>query len=200
MAKLIIKTDTEIEEPAVEQSAEESSPENTTPPILRQKKKPPMNVTLNMRRGVDGRLMIYEHDHIDIVYLPDKMKLIAFAKSSFSDIVYETQNRLFNFLVKKGLCAPEQIRGGQVYGAIESALLRPKQDIPFEQLLILNIEKWIDQERPALKADEEYQERFTDMLTEPDTEASTELGEVPQEEEKGTIPKSAAGRYMGGWR
>jgi hypothetical protein len=47
--------------------------------------------------------------------------------------------------------------------------------------------------------DKEYEKSFTDMLTEPDDEDSTELGEVPQEEEKGTIPKYASRRYIGGW-
>lgn len=162
-------------------------------------KEPPMQVSLNMRKGLDGRLMISEHDHIDIVFLPEKQKIVTFAKKDFSDIIYETQNRFFNFLVKKGICSPETVRGGNVYGSLEAKVLTPKQEMPLEHLLSLNIKKWLDSEKPALEMDKEYTERFTNMLTDPSDEDSTELGEVPQEEEKGSIPKYATRRYIGGW-
>lgn len=160
----------------------------------------PMQVSLNMRKGLDGRLMIHEHDHIDIVYIPKNKKIVAFAKQEYSDIIYETQNRLFGFLVDKGLCAPETVRGANVYGALEAKVMdSQKPEIPLEHLLVLNIKKWIDSEKPALEMDKKYSDSFTDMLTEPSPEDSTELGEVPQEEEKGSIPKYASRRYVGGW-
>ena len=159
-----------------------------------------LQVSLKIRRGLDGRLMITDHDHIDIVLLPDKQKVISFAKQDFSDIVYETQNRLFNYLVDKGMCAPESVQGGNVYGSLEAKILPLKQsEIPIEHLFSLNIQKWLNKEMPALEMDKEYSERFTDMLTEPDSIDSTELGEVPQEEDKGSIPKYASRRYIGGW-
>ena len=162
--------------------------------------KKPLQVSLKIRRGLDGRLMITDHDHIDIVFLPDKQKVVSFSKLDFSDIVYETQDRLFKFLVDKGICAPESVQGGNVYGSIEAKVLPLKdKEIPVEHLLTLNLKKWLQKEMPALQMDKEYSEKFTDMLTEPDAEDSTELGEVPQEEDKGTIPKYASRRYIGGW-
>lgn len=159
-----------------------------------------LQVSLKIRRGLDGRLMITDHDHIDIVMLPEKNKVVTFAKLDFSDIVYETQSRLFQFLVDKGICAPESVQGGNVYGSIEAKILPLKQpEIPIEHLFALNIQTWLQKEMPALQADKEYGEKFTDYLTEPDAEDSTELGEVPQEEDKGTIPKYASRRYIGGW-
>jgi len=163
-------------------------------------KEPPMQVSLLMRKGLDGRLIVYEHDHIDIVYLPEKNKVVAFAKQDYSDIIYETQNRLFQFLVNKGMCARESVQGGNVYGCIEGKMLKSKDDFPVEHLFVLNLKKWIDSEKPALEMDKQYNEKYTDMMTEPDMEDSTELGEVPQEEEKGSIPKYAHRRFVGGWR
>jgi hypothetical protein len=163
-------------------------------------KEPPMQVSLLMRKGLDGRLIVYEHDHIDIVYLPEKNKVVAFAKQDYSDIIYETQNRLFDYLIKKGMCAPESVQGGNVYGSIEGKMLKSKDDLPVEHLFVLNLKKWIDSEKPALEMDKQYNEKYTDMMTEPDMEDSTELGEVPQEEEKGSIPKYAHRRFVGGWR
>jgi hypothetical protein len=177
-----------------------------TPPIPAEEpkqeilKEPPMQVSLLMRKGLDGRLIIYEHDHIDIVFLPEKNKVVAFAKQDYSDIIYETQNRLFQFLVNKGMCAPESIQGGNVYGSIEGKLFKSKDNLPVEHLFVLNLKKWLDGEKPALEMDKRYNEKYTDMMTEPDMEDSTELGEVPQEEEKGSIPKYAHRRFVGGWR
>lgn len=164
------------------------------------KEKDLLQVNLNIRRGLDGRLMMTDHDHIDIILMPDKKKIISFAKLDFSDIVYDTQSRLFDFLVNKGICTPESVQGGNVYGSIEAKIAPLEQTgIPIEQLVSLNIEKWLKKEMPALQMDKEYSEKFTDYLTEPEAEDSTELGEVPQEEDKGTIPKYASRRYIGGW-
>ena len=199
-SKLIIKGTSEQtqEEPVMDAGL-------TPPPPIEQPKQeilkePPMQVSLLMRKGLDGRLIVYEHDHIDIVYLPEKKKVVAFAKQDYSDIIYETQNRLFEFLVKKGMCAPESIQGGNVYGSIEGKMLNSKDNLPVEHLFVMNLKKWLDSEKPALEMDKEYNEKYTDMMTEPDAEDSTELGEVPQEEEKGSIPKYAHRRFVGGWR
>lgn len=193
MAKLIIKTGDDELEREEQQEAEQ-------PSIFDKKEeKPPMQVSLNVRKGLDGRIIIADHDHVDIVYLPEKNKICAFAKQDFSDIVYETEGRLFDFLVEKGLCAPESVHGGNVYGSMEAELLNPKDEIPVGKLVLLNIEKWIDSEKPSLEMDKEYEKEFTSMLTEPDEMDSTKLGEVPHEEEKGSIPKNNMLKYRGGW-
>ena len=194
MAKLIIKTgDDELGQQEEQQEVEQ-------PTIFDKKEeKPPMQISLNVRRGLDGRIMIFDHDHIDIVYLPKNNKVVAFAKKDYSDIVYETQIRLFDFLADKGICAPEEVQGGNVYGSIESTLLEPTESIPVEKILLLNLEKWIDSERPSLEMDKKYTQSFTDLLTDPSEEDSTELGEVPQEQEKGSIPRNNSRRYTGGW-
>jgi len=203
-SKIILKADEEevqMQEPQQKEVAEQEpkSPE-TKIDLFAKKEEMPPTITLNMRRGIDGRLMIYEHEHIDIVYLPDKRKVIAFAKRDYSDIIYETQDRLLSFLAKKGLCSPESIRGGNVYGSLEAELLKPQQDnFPTESLLVMNIKKWIDSEQPALEMNRKYKEGFVDMLTDPDPEDSTKLGEVPQDEKKGSIPKHASRRFVGGW-
>ena len=156
--------------------------------------KKPQQISLNIRRGIDGRLMIFDHDHIDIVFLPNKTKLICFSKVEYSNIVYDTQMRMFKFLAKKGLVKPETIQGSNVYGSMEAEMLNNEMQIPIEHLLSLNIEKWLDSEKPALELDKMY----SNEMTNPDQENSTELGEVPHEEVKGSIPKGSK-RYVGGW-
>lgn len=196
MTKIIIKKPEE-EEGQIQNIKDVEVEEKTI--FDKKEDKPPLQVSLNMRKGLDGRVIVFDHDHIDIVYLPSKNKIVAFAKQDFSDIVYETEMRLFDFLVEKGICAPESVQGSNVYGSMEAEILKPTEQIPVSHLLLLNLEKWIDSERPSLEMDKQYTQAFTDMMTQPDSEESTELGEVPHEEDKGSIPKNNMLKYRGGW-
>lgn len=164
-----------------------------------------MGANLNIRRTLDGNYYIYDHHYIDIILMPEKMKILTLpysesSKLSFSDLVYSTQDKFFDYLSRRGVVAPESIKGGNIFGSIEATILKPKDSgIPLDQLVLLNIAGWIDEQRPALEFDKKYEEEFDSRLTDPEDEESTELGEVPQEEEKGSIPKNQSRRYLGGW-
>ena len=55
------------------------------------------------------------------------------------------------------------------------------------KLTLLNVSKWIEDERPYFEALKHEEEEFEKHLIDPDGENSTEFGEVPHEEEKGSI-------------
>jgi hypothetical protein len=44
--------------------------------------RPPISIELDARRALDGSIMIYEHEDLDIVIMPDKNKIMAFSKAS----------------------------------------------------------------------------------------------------------------------
>ena len=54
-------------------------------------------------------------------------------------------------------------------------------------MAIINIEKWIDSERPYFEFEEEFEDMLADRLTDPDDDESTELGEVPHDDSKGSL-------------
>lgn len=184
---------------------EEETPQQT-PPIQtggEDKAVQPVNTNsvkmkMKIRRSLDGNVMIFDHKNIDIVVSPKKMKVISFAKGDFSDHAYAAQNRMFEFLVKKGVIDPQTIKGGHVYGSFEGAILKPADDIPVDQIVILNVGKWIEEEKPAMEFDKKYEEFFTDYMTDPDEEDATELGEVPQAAKKGSMDKLPWRRYSTG--
>ena len=66
-------------------------------------KKPQASMKMNARKTLNGDMAIYDHMDIDIVVMPGSNKVLALAKADMSDDVYETQSRLFDFLVKKGI-------------------------------------------------------------------------------------------------
>ena len=157
-----------------------------------------VSVKLNARRTIEGNVMVFDHIDIDIILMIEKKKIIAFPKETMSDVVYGAQNRLFDFMVKKGIILPETVQGGNVYGALEGAFPESKQG-DTSQVVLLNISKFIDEERPYFAYDKQYQQQEIDRLVDPDDERSTELGEIPHSDSKGSIRSGTHGRYIPGY-
>ena len=147
---------------------------------------PIAEVELQIRRTANGDYYISDHADIDIIVM--KNKVLTIAKDIMSEMVYGAQDRLFSFLVKKGLVAAESIQGGSIYGSMEGTLLS-SDDLNVVNMTILNVSKYIDEERPYFEFVEKFDEMETEYFTEPEEEDSTELGEVPQEVEQGSIRK-----------
>ena len=141
---------------------------------------------LNARENLNGDLMIYDHKDIDIVLMQEKKKIIAFAKDMLTDNVYGAESRLFEFLRKKGIVAYDSIQGGNIYGSMEARILDSKKYDSVKSAL-LNIAEWFKEEGPMLDQLEDHDEMMDDQLINPDDDKTTELGEVPHEEEKGSI-------------
>ncbi len=147
-----------------------------------------VRLEMDIRKSMSGDLMIFDHGDIDIVLSPSNNKVLAFPKETMSDLVYGAQNRLFAHLRKKGLVIPESIQGGAFYGVIEGELQKSfKQDLDTAKMTLINISKFIDEERPYFESTEAIVSMSDDELIHPDKEDSTELGEVPQSTEKGSI-------------
>ena len=154
-----------------------------------------IKVRLDNRKSLDGNLIIYDHPDIDIVVMPAQSKILTLAKQMKSGVVYGAQSRLFEFLQSRGVIDPTSVQGGLVYASLEG-MIPEAPDLPTIKIAILNIAKWLDEEKPGLEFVEEYEEEVTDDYTDPDKEYSTALGEVPQAAEKGSIrPSLTRGPY-----
>tara|TARA_Y100000592_G_scaffold100883_1_gene183501 strand:+ start:3425 stop:4066 length:642 start_codon:yes stop_codon:yes gene_type:complete len=141
---------------------------------------------LNARENLNGDLMIYDHKDIDIVLMQEKKKIVAFAKDMLTDNVYGAESRLFEFLRKKGIVAYDSIQGGNIYGSMEAKILDSKKYDSVRSAL-LNIAEWFKEEKPMMDYVDSHDDLMHDVLLNPDPEHATELGEVPHEEEKGSI-------------
>ena len=132
--------------------------------------------------------MIFDHGDIDIVLSPEKNKVTVFPKDTMTDLVYGAQNRLFAHLRKRGIVVAETIQAGAFYGSIEGTLEESKvEDASSAKLALINISNFIEEERPYFEQTEAIVSMADDELLHPDKEDSTELGEVPQEVEQGSI-------------
>ena len=145
-------------------------------------------ITFHMqaRRALNGDIMIFDHKDIDIVLMPEKSKVVAFAKDMMSEVVYGAEARLMEFLRKVGIIEYDSIQGGNVYGSLEGKI-HNSTELDALKVAIYQISEWLNIEKPSMKALEAHDDMYEDNLLDPADEKSTELGEVPHAEEKGSI-------------
>tara|TARA_B100000131_G_C18016811_1_gene572848 strand:- start:393 stop:1004 length:612 start_codon:yes stop_codon:yes gene_type:complete len=143
---------------------------------------------IQARRALNGDIMIFDHKDIDIVVMDAQKKIVAFAKDLMSEVVYGAESRLMEHLRRVGVIEYDSIQGGNVYGSLEGKIHESK-DLDAIKISLYQIGQWMDSEKPAMEALEAHDDMFDDALTTPDVENSTDLGEVPHGEEKGSIKK-----------
>ena len=147
-------------------------------------------VQLKARRTLDGNIMILDHEDIDIIYLEEKNKCLTFPKDSLSDKVYSAQDRMFQFFARKGIVDHSTIRCGNVYGSMEADILEstiPGIDQTQAFLYVLN--EFMEDETPYFRSSEAFDDDRLDALLRPSEEDSTELGDVPHSDRKGSMTK-----------
>ena len=147
-----------------------------------------VRLELDIRKSMNGDLLIFDHGDIDIVLSTGKNKIWAFPKEVMNDMVYGAQNRLFAHLRKKGIVIPESVQGGSFYGSLEAQMeAAASEELNTAKMALINIAEFIDEERPYFESTEAIISMTDDELLHPDKADSTELGEVPQEVEQGSI-------------
>jgi len=142
---------------------------------------------LKLRSSINGDLMIMDHKDIDIVIKQEEKKIIAFAKETLSDLVYGAQSRLLEYMRSNGLIEIDSIQGGNIYGSLEAKLQEGPKVV---EVTLMKIAEWMEEEAPMINGRTGYDDMEDEHLLSPDGEYSTELGEVPQAEEKGSITQS----------
>jgi hypothetical protein len=146
---------------------------------------------MDFSKAINGDIMIFAHKDIDIMILKEQKKIVAFAKDMLTDDVYGAESRLFNFLRKQGIVAYDTIQGGNIYGSMEAQMLTAEKKIKQPLVLAAHIvNEWIKSEKPMMDYMEAHDDMMDDALLSPDEEHATELGEVPHEEEKGSIHRN----------
>ena len=164
-------------------------PETNQPDLtveFKGEEKETLDFQLKLRSALNGDLMILDHKDIDIVVQPKNNKVVTFAKGILSDQIYGAESRLLEFLRKKGIIEYDSIQGGNIYGSLEGKIMESETQDPLKATL-LNISEWMKTEQPYIQATTAYEEMEDDALLDPDNANSTELGQVPQAAEKGSI-------------
>ena len=152
---------------------------------------------LDMKRSLSGQIMVFDHIDMDIVLDEKQGKITAYTKKDFGELVYKSQNRLFDFLFRKGVVSPESVKGSNVFGALEGTYPSNEKVDNLTEIVLYNIANFMKEEQSYIKSFEYVEEVEEDRLINPDEEDTTELGEVPQEEKKGSLNPGLPGYYYG---
>jgi hypothetical protein len=65
-----------------------------------QPKQPPVpQIEANIRKTLDGKLMILDHNQIDIIIDTKMKKVMTFPKDNISDEIYDVQNNYFKYMM-----------------------------------------------------------------------------------------------------
>tara|TARA_B100000287_G_scaffold384443_1_gene390927 strand:- start:455 stop:982 length:528 start_codon:yes stop_codon:yes gene_type:complete len=151
-------------------------------------------VFLNARKTIDGNIIISDHPEIDIFLLVGKSKIVALPKDELDDEVYDTQNRMFTFLARKGIVDFESIQGGNIFMSMEARIL-DATDGEKTQFALYVISKFIDKELPFYKNQKEFEKEVEKNLLEPEVDEYTEFDtDKYHRETKGSLPPRYA-RY-----
>ena len=159
--------------------------------------KPQASIMINARKTLDGNIMIFDHEDIDIVIYPMESKIVTFPKANFSDLIYDTQDRYFKFLTRKGVIIPESIKGGHVYVTMEDSFPSESDYANPLNVALFMTSEFVETEKPYMEAFQDVDEMDKDRILNPDEEDSTELGDVPHEETKGSLRPGYPGYYYG---
>lgn len=152
------------------------------------RQKEEVTLQIEARKTLDGNILIYDHEEMDIALLLKEKKILTFPKVKATDELYDSQNRLFEFLRKKGLIILDSIRGGNIFGSIEAKMaVAEDKDYDTVSYVLYGISEFLKQEKPYMDYIKDYEQMMDDHLVEPTDEDSTALGEVPQSAQKGTI-------------
>jgi hypothetical protein len=145
---------------------------------------------VQMLRTLNGDYLLTEHPDIDIAVLPQKNKILVLPKEDYNDHVYAMQNSFLKYMSKKGVIQLESVTGGNIYGSFQASYTAqpPGGENPL-QVVIYSAANFIEQERPIFTAEKEFEDAMEKQLLQPSVKDSTELGEVPQDAFKGSIPK-----------
>jgi hypothetical protein len=145
---------------------------------------------VKMSRTLSGDYVLNEHPHFNIIVMPQKNKIMALVKEEADEHVYRAQENFIKYMTSKGVILPESVSGGNVYGSLQASYTpQPPGGENALQVVIYNAANYLEIERPIIAQEKEFEDNMEKELLQPSVENSTELGEVPQEPFKGSIPK-----------
>jgi len=177
-----------------EEPPEEEVPEDNLLRVIVKKAEPeikikirdPITVYLKIRKTLDGNYMIFDHPIYDIIIDPSKNKIITFAKRGINYDPYPYQDKFFDFLIRHGMAQLDSVQSGNIFSSLECKY--PINDeIDTLETVLLAIYQFLKDEVTIVKQSMTYDDDISSHYTDPDDDETTELGEVPHEEKKGSI-------------
>ena len=141
---------------------------------------------LDARKTLDGDIIVRDHPDIDVVVMIEKNKVVAFPKENPTDEVYLTQDKLFDFLSKKGVVSPESVQGGNLHGSMEGKILE-NEGMDAVKICLMILTKFVEEEKPYFDYMDKFEKQQEERLTAPSEAESSEFDPTRHADIKGTL-------------
>ena len=140
------------------------------------------------KKSLNGDIMIFDHDLIDIVVSKEKSKISVYPKKVVTEECTIIQDKLLMSLAKTGVIDRSSIRSGSVHSSLEGSIYKSADEkISSFQMTLYEVYNFLQDEEVNIKSRDTFQDRLQDFFLDPDEEDSTELGEIPQDPKKGSL-------------
>jgi hypothetical protein len=148
-------------------------------------------IELDITRTLDDNLIINDHPYFSIIISDHHNKIITVPKMDYNEYTLDRQIKFFDFMVAKGIIAYGSVHATIIHMSLEGKLPH-NLDVNSMQVALMCIYDFIKREFNKELKSKEHREKFEKSLLDPSDEDSTQLGEVPHETEKGSIPTHPA--------
>ena len=133
---------------------------------------PTERVLLKARKTIDGNVLVTDHPEIDIVVM--KEKVVAFPKDELDDEIYETQNRLFKFLTRKGIVLYDSVQAGNLFMSLEAKLPIAQKGDSIQYALYV-ISEFMDKELPFYANKDRFEQEVEANMLKPEPDEFTDI-------------------------
>ena len=145
-------------------------------------------ILLNAKKTIDGNIIISDHPDMNIMIVPSKNKIVAMPKEQIDDELYDTQKRLFNFLLEKGVVSYDTIQAGNLFMTKEALIPDAIDGGDSIQYVLYAISNFIEEEIPFYNNMKEYEKEVEKQLLEPEIDEYTEFNPDLHSDTKGSLP------------
>ena len=132
-------------------------------------------ILLDARKTIDGNIIISDHPDMEILIIPAKNKIVAMPKEQIDDELYDTQKRLFDFLLKQGVVNYDTIQAGNLFMTKEAMIPDATNGGDKIQYCLYAIANFIEKEIPFYENMKEYENEVEKDLLEPEIDEYTEF-------------------------
>ena len=108
--------------------------------------KPIEKILLKARKTIDGNIIISDHPDMNILVMPAKSKVVSLPKEELDDELYDSQKRLFDFLVVNGVVDHSSVQDGNLFMTREAAIPETVGEGDKIQYCLYAISNFIDKE------------------------------------------------------
>jgi len=145
-------------------------------------------IFIKARKTLDDNIIVFGHPEIDIMVLTSKSKIVALPKEELDDEVYESQRRLFKYLVKQGVVDYASVQAGNLFMSTEGTIPEPSGEGDKIQYCLYSISNFLDDEQPYYDDQKEFEKEVEDSLLDPETDEHTLFDPSMHGQQKGSLP------------